>query len=173
MFKTALHPAGEGVHGVPGAIAQPHQVQHGGDAFLEGCSPQAVDAAEEGQVVPGAEGGIEGQLLGDEADERSDPIRFSPQIISADENLPFVRGEQGGQDGDQRRLSGPVRPQQAEDLSFPDGEAHPVEGHSVAVSLDQPLSFDHRIGCSLLHEEITLRSDDIHGPRMIGTFRPY
>src|SRR6185503_15020103 len=50
-----------------------------------------------------------------------------------DTHLAGVRAHQAGDDVDQGGLAGPVRPEQAEELSFFDGERDPVERPQRAV----------------------------------------
>ncbi|MBI5489044.1 MAG: hypothetical protein HY905_17045, partial [Deltaproteobacteria bacterium] len=78
--EAAHHAAGEGAGGVGGALAQADDVEDGIDALVQLTPVEAVDAAEEGEVVAGAEGGVEGQLLGDEAEAGADACGFADGI---------------------------------------------------------------------------------------------
>ena len=72
---AALHPAGEVFDGVVGAVGQGDDAQHVIHAFLEVLAPQAVDAPEKVQVGAGAEGGVEGQVLGYQAVDLFDLVQ--------------------------------------------------------------------------------------------------
>jgi len=67
LREAALHLAGVGLHQTLRVGRQAHLVEHFGDAGFQGMAPQAVDAAKKAQVFAGDEVGVEGDLLGHQA----------------------------------------------------------------------------------------------------------
>ena len=102
--------------GVVGAVAQSGALQrlHG----PRGGVGEAVQPAEEHQVLARSQLGIEEQVVAEHADARAEARRRPCRRCA----LPYfdraVGGrEQRGQDGEQRGLAGAVRAEQADDLA--------------------------------------------------------
>src|SRR5690625_2859131 len=135
--ETALHPAGELLGRVLGAVGQPDELEDLGGALPQLGAPQPVQPAEEQQVLPGAELGVDGQVLRDEPEP---PLRRDlprPHPLPGHTHLPRVRGEQPGHHGDRRRLARAVGAEEPVGLTRGDVEGHAVDGGEVAEASDE------------------------------------
>src|SRR5712692_5757450 len=112
-------------------------VQHLFDAVAEKITLQAVHLAEEMKVVTRAQLQVEGDLLGDEADEFLHELRL-PYHVEASDGCGAAGGlEEGGQHGDSCGLASAVRAEQAEDLALVNVESDSTNGGKLAVALGE------------------------------------
>ncbi len=69
--------------------------------------------------------------------------------------VPGIRLQQGGEDPDRGGLAGAVRPQEAKNAAFGNGEIQPIEGPNFRlaslVDLDEPFGRDRPRGAGLNH----------------------
>ena len=98
---------------------------------------QAVELAEEDEVLAAGEVGVDRQLLGHQADGGPGPHRARGDALAVDHHLAAGGFEQPGDHRDGRGLAGPVGPQQAVGLLGRDVHADVVDGHQVAEGLAQ------------------------------------
>ena len=99
---------------------------HQPEAGAERVEP--VENGVEADVFLGREIQVETRVLKDDADLAADIGRGGRQIVAGDADLPTGAGEGGGQDRDDRRLTGAVRTEQGEELARGDGEGDAVDG---------------------------------------------
>ena len=69
------------------------------------------------QVLPDRERAVQGVLLGDHADQLLGAGRVGDDVDARDMRLAGGRDDPGGEHAGRGRLSGPVRSEQAEDLT--------------------------------------------------------
>src|SRR5690625_3790492 len=135
--EAALHAAGELLRRVLGAVGEPDELEHLGSALPQLGTAQAVQPAEEHEVLPGAELGVDRQVLRDEPEL---PLRCDlprPHPPPTDAHLPRVGCEQPGDDGDRRRLARTVGPEQPVGLAGGDVEGHIVDGGEAPEAFDE------------------------------------
>ena len=77
-----------------------------------------------------------GELPGD-SDHPPHRAGFAAKVVAHDGDRAGVRRDQGGEYPYDRRLAGPVRPEQGEELAFADSEVDAVEDELVPVRLAQ------------------------------------
>ncbi len=83
-----LHPPRIAVQGLVGAVRKLHYFQYPADVLLECFSAQAVELAEEDQVIPGRERRVESQLLGHEAQAGLDGVQMALELDPFHQDLP-------------------------------------------------------------------------------------
>ena len=84
-----------------------------------------VELGEVAQVVERREALVEAAVTAEDvADALAHPVRVLDDVAPEDARLPRRRDQQGDEHLDRRRLPGPVRPEQAEQLALLDREAH-------------------------------------------------
>ena len=135
----------------------------GRDRFLRGVdqvepleqlrySPPALGLAEmpqirdELQVLLAAEEPVDGRELTGDADHGADRVGLAGDIVAGDLDLAAVRGDEGRQDMDRRRLAGAVRSEKGVDRPLGDLEVDTVEDDLRAVRLAQPGGADRGPG---------------------------
>ena len=90
-----LHAAREFGDRLPLALLQPDDLQHFADALLERLAAQAVHLAPEGEVLAGAQVGIEGDVLRHEADRALDRHRLVHDRVAHDPGIARTSGAAG------------------------------------------------------------------------------
>lgn len=100
-----------------------------------------VQPAEHPQVLAPGEVLVHRSVLARQPDDRPDLLRLSEDVETAHARPPGIRPEERGQDADRGGLAGSVRPEQAQDRPFIDGQVEAVErAHLVlarAIDLGQ------------------------------------
>ena len=104
----------------------------------------AEEAAVVVEVLPDGERAVERVRLRDDADLALDGGRVAPDVEAGDERPALRRDDRRRQHPDRRRLAGPVRAEQAEELAAADLEVEPVDGNEVAVDLAELFGADGR-----------------------------
>jgi hypothetical protein len=132
-----LHPAGERLDAVLGPVRQADLLQHLVHTPAKIGAAQVIEAAPEGQVLPGGEVVIEGDLLRHDADAGANGQAVSCDGVAVDLSRAGAGCDQAAQHGDGSRLARAVGAQQAEDLAAQDGERDVVNGDQVAIPLTQ------------------------------------
>src|SRR6266511_2075409 len=80
-----------------------------------------------------------------DADKLAQLAAVLAEVESRDAHLPLVRVTEAFEDLPRRRLAGPVRADDAEDLAFADGKRDAVHGAEIAVRLRQ-VAHAHDVG---------------------------
>jgi hypothetical protein len=109
---------------------------------LVGAVGSPVQAGEELECLGTVEGRPEERLPGDVGHATVGSDRIAPGVEPEDLGAPARRAVQSEQEPDRRRLAGPVRPEIAVDLAFPDLEVEGVQGQGPPVALGQFLRAD-------------------------------
>ena len=109
---------------------------------------EAVERAEELEVLPGGRPLVDVRRLGDEVDPPADRLELARDVVAEHPRAPARRLRPAGEDADHRRLPGAVGAEQAEDLARRDLQADAVQRAHVAVALREVLDLD-RDGCHL------------------------
>ena len=115
--------------------------------------PQAVDAAEEAQVLGDGEVVVEAEALAHVPDPPLHALGVLRDVHAEHEAGAGGRPEQPAQHADRRGLAGAVRAEEAEDLALVHGERDPVHGLEGPEVLAQLADLD---GCR--HPSPTARS---------------
>ncbi len=102
----------------------------------------AVAAGEEVEVLPDAKVVVDAVEVGHVADAASNLDGVGGDGDAGDERLTRRRSEQRGQDLHRRRLAGPVRADEAEDLAVADDEVEARDGELVVVALHEAAGLD-------------------------------
>ena len=130
-----------------GGIDEPHAVEQLLRARAALLLGDALQRRLEAKVVARGEERVERGLLERDADEPADLRPVLHDVVAADERRPGGRRQQRGQDVDGGRLPGPVRPEEAVDLTRRDGEVDPVDGpRTLLVLADEPANLDPVLG---------------------------
>ena len=141
--ETALHPPGELARPVVGTLGQRDQLQHLADTRLQHPPRQALEAAEEAQVLARREIRVDGQVLRHVADGRLGIGGPDVDRPSVHDDLATVSTEQPADHRDRRRLAGAVGAQQAVRLASGDRETDPVHRGARAEALAQITAVEH------------------------------
>ena len=131
--ETLPHPEREAAHAVVRDVGEPDLLQRVVDA-VGAVAPQA---GQRGEVLPRGERRIQARPV----DEPGDPVgkRERPAHRAAEDlQVAAVGLGQPEEQAQQRRLPGPVRPDQAMHLTFRDVEVDAVEGDDLAERLADP-----------------------------------
>ena len=92
------------------------------------------------QFTPGLEV-IEGCVLKGNANAEPDSSGLVDDVVAGNPGTPATRTQERAQHADDRRLTGPVGPQEPIDLTRPDGEVEAVNGDVRPEGPDQALCF--------------------------------
>ena len=98
------------------------------DSPAERFSAQAVHSAEEGEVLAGAEIGIEGDFLGNEAHQALGRHRLFSDGVASDGCVPLGWGHQPADHGDRGGFASAVGAEQAEDFALANFKVHAFDG---------------------------------------------
>ena len=126
--------AAQPAHLVAAALGQLQPLELDGDAPLRLARAQPVQPREVAQVLQDRQIEVERRLLEDDAHRRQGPRRGLAQVAAADPHGAALAVEQAGQQGEQRRLAGAVRPEQRGERARLDGEGDAVEPEAVAIT---------------------------------------
>ncbi len=123
-----LHAGGIFLDRLVGPLGQLEPLEETVYLLGQAWSGQAVEGPEVLQVLATGEFPVDAPLTRqDRPDAGEDPGGLFLDVEALDEDPPRGRPEQRGEHLDGRRLAGPVRAQQAEDLALGDGEADTVD----------------------------------------------
>jgi hypothetical protein len=87
------------------------------------------------QVLAAGRISVDARALGHVADGAADCVGLAHDVVTRDLAATAIRACQRRAHLDGRRLAGPVRPEEREDLPGPDAEGHPREGLHIPVPL--------------------------------------
>lgn len=132
--------------GEVGPVGQPDDLERAVDPFVEPAAPESVEPAEESQVLPPREVGVEGHLLGHVADGGLGLERLVVDVVAGDLDGPAVATQEPADHGDGGGLPGPVRAEQPVGLAGADAEPEVVDGYAVAEALAEPSAGEDRLG---------------------------
>ncbi len=105
---------------------------------------QAPGVGDEVQVLHHVQVRVQRGVLGQVADRTLDGQRIGEHVAAVERRGAVAGVHEAGEDLHDRRLAGPVGPQQADHLPRLDGEAHSLDRLQGAVTLAQIRRFDHR-----------------------------
>src|SRR5688572_24714952 len=131
--EPALHTATEAGDGFAGAVGEAGKAEGCVDALAEGVAAETIEGAKETEVADRIQLLVEGQVLGDVADALFDGTGVASDLLAVDEDLAGIGANDAADHGDGGGLSGAVGAEEAETLSFGDGEADVVDGEKVSV----------------------------------------
>ena len=158
--QTLLHAAGVALGPLVLAPLQPHELQQLLDSLLLETGWNAVQLREVAQVVVAGQPLVDAALA---AEDVANPLANLARILDdvSAEHPCRARGrnQQRDQHLDRRRLAGPVRAEQAEELPRLDREAHPANG----LDLLRPAT--NRAGVRPIGPPQLVRLDRSHGPQ--------
>ncbi len=118
------------------AVGQAHDGEQLLDPRSRDVRVDPVELREHPQVLLDREQPVAGRLAaGHHADVTADALRVGGHIDSRHPSAPRRGGKQCGEDLDRRRLAGPVRSEDAEQLAAGNGKADPVESNDLALLL--------------------------------------
>src|SRR5688572_19018557 len=103
---------------------------------------QPVVARLYAQRLTHREEGVEDQLLRDHAERSSGRAVIRNDVVAHHARSAGGRAVEPGDDADERRFSGAVRPEKTEELALGDLEAHAAERDEVAIALRDVLDLD-------------------------------
>ena len=136
--ERAPHAARERPDAHLAPVLEPEQVERLVDPDLALLAGQAVEAGAEAQVLVGGQVEVEGGLLEDDADLPANPERIGLDVEPRDLDASPGGLEQRRQHADRRRLAGPVRAQEAEELAGADVEVDRVDRAHPTVVAPEP-----------------------------------
>src|SRR5204863_6181140 len=110
---------------------------------------EAVQAADQGEMLAPGQAREERQLLGHHADPAADGDLVALGVEAEDLELAARRREQAGEALDRGRLSGAVRAQEAVEAAARNGEVDAVDGDRRAERPPQIVRFDGERRCCL------------------------
>ena len=105
-------------------------------------APDAIDAAEEAQVLDHREVVVERELLRHVADVLAHPLGLARDVEARDGRSSAARPQEAAQHADGRRFARAVGAEEADDLAPPRLEAHVVDGDEIAEALDETVGDD-------------------------------
>ena len=142
--EAALHAAGEAAHRLARSILQPGQRQRPLDPLGQLGAAQAVQAAEEAQVLPRGQILVQGQVLWHQADGAAGGERVARQIVTGHARAAPAGRDHAAHHRDGRGLAGAVGSEQAEDLALLDVQVEGTDSAQRAVVLSQPPTLQER-----------------------------
>src|SRR6185436_1096560 len=131
--REALAPA-TGEVGGQGLLAagEPGHLDHEAAAGVEPRAIEAIDAAEEPDVLIDGQALVERKALRHVADAALDAFGIAAHVDAADRRVPARRLQQPAEHADRRRFAGAVAAEKPEDLALADLERQPIDRHEVA-----------------------------------------
>ena len=135
--EPALHSSRVALRPIAGAIGQPDELQDLRDALVEQLPRQALEPAEEAQVLASRQVRVDRQVLGHVADGGLGIGGVDVDRPAVDDDLAAVAPEKPADHRDSGGLAGAVRTQQAVGLAGRDREADAGDSGSVAEALPQ------------------------------------
>ena len=147
--QPPLHPSRVLVDQVVTPVGQAHQLEAGVNALVATTPSQPVQAGEEAQVLAPREIGVQGDLLGDEANGCLGRGGLLVHREPGDPHLAPVSAQEPTDHGDRRGLPCSVGAEEAVALTRADVEADAVDRHPVPESLRESLAHEYGSGSAL------------------------
>ena len=133
--QTLLHPVGVLADALLGDALQTDVREHGTCASQRLPTPQAVEASEEDEILERRDPEVERSVAGRrESDPLAEGTSAGTRIEPRNLHRSFARGQQPGQDPDERRLAGAVRAEQRVDLAAADRDRDVVQHRALRDS---------------------------------------
>ena len=134
-------------------------VNRPGLAFSHGHAGQAVDAAEETQVLNDGQIVIQAEALGHVADPAFQRLGVFGDVDAENTRAAGRGSEKAAEHADGRRLPSTVRSEEAEDFAFADAERQIVHRRERAEAFDEVLDLDdggtaRRLICGERHHHV-------------------
>ena len=155
QVEPAFHAAGERAGAIVGCVpaGRPRRAVRRRDS-PSSVPAQAVELAEEAQVLAGGQFGVDGEVLRADADEAAELAVAAVERFAEEPDLAGVGGGQTAQMDMSVVLPAPLGPR-ARNLAFVDGQRDAVECDGFAESLMQVGDFEygrHRVMISTLDD---------------------
>src|SRR5580658_408324 len=144
-LETPDHPAGIVLDEQVRDRAQPHELERLPDPPLAFLPRDRVQSGEHPQVLVPGDLRVRRDELGNVADIPTDLGRVPADVESGDRRATAGQRKQGGEHLDGRRLPGPVRADEPEDLAVPDGEGESVDGGEIAEPAGELVRDEDRV----------------------------
>src|SRR5438093_5517380 len=150
QVEPAAHPARVRVRAAVRGIFQLQNLEERLDALVHKRVGHVVEPSDQPEVLPSGEFSIDPDGLSRVADHAPDVQPISLDIKARDVDGAARLREQGRDDPDDRGLSGPVGPEETEELALANGEAHVVDVRDLLWAatprdLDEVLDIDEGI----------------------------
>ena len=134
-IEAAGHAAGEIFHGLAAAIGELHGFEGGVDAGAEIGAAEAVELAEDAEVLIGGEFGVERDVLRDETEREARGGVGGGERLAVERERAGVGRAEAADERHRGGLAGAVGAEQAEELAAGDVERHAVERGERAEAL--------------------------------------
>ena len=108
------------------AIGQADPLEHRAHTMSDLAAGYAVELREDREIFTGREVGVDGEILGDDADLGPRAARSQP--VAGEANLPGVESHATGDRANHRRLPGAVGAENRHELARLHFEGQPVQG---------------------------------------------
>ena len=144
QFEPTLHAAGKRLRFFLGAVGETDPAQHFADALPERGAAQAVNVADQHQVLFRRQLDVDALLLEDDADAAAHQGRLARHVVAHDQGASARGHHQGRENAEGRGLAAAVRAEQPEDLGGTHVEGNASQGGSVSVLVAEILELDHR-----------------------------
>ena len=131
------------IHRVAPPVGELHRLQPLVDALAEQRAAQAVQLAEDAEVLLGIELGIKRDVLGHEAKRRPGLGVGGGNGLAIQRDAARIGRAQTGHQRHERGFAGPVRPEQAEEFTGADLQRHSVQRGERAVALGDMIEGKH------------------------------
>ena len=143
-FEPTLHASGKRLRFFLGAIGETNPAQHFADALLQRCAAQAVNMADQHQVLFRRQLDVDALLLEDDADAAAHQGRLARHVVAHDQGASARGHHQGRENAEGRGLAAAVGAEQAEDLGGTHVEGNASQRGSISVLVAEVLELDHR-----------------------------
>ena len=141
-FQPTLHAAGKCFGFFFGAIGETDAAQHLGNALLQRCTAEAVNVADQHQVLFRRELDVDALGLEDYADVAAHQRGLARDIVSHDQGAAAGRKHQRRKNAERCRLAAAVGAQQAEDLRGTHIERDAGQRDTIAVLMAKRLQLN-------------------------------
>src|SRR3989475_11456950 len=150
QVEPAAHPARVRVRTAVRCILQLQNLEELIDALVHERVGHVIEPPDQPEVLASGEFSIDPDRLARVADHAPDVQPIALDIEARDVDGAARLREQRRDDPDDRRLSGPVGPEETEELALAHGEADVVDGldlllAAAPVDLDEVTDIDHRV----------------------------
>jgi hypothetical protein len=142
--EAALHAAAELLHGVFGAVGESGEIEDFGDAGFETGAGESLNASPIVEILGGAEVLVEGDLLGDDAEDFAGGAAVADDVVAENADGSGSGDEETADAADGSAFSGAVRTEKAEDFAGSGLEGDVVDGDEIAEDFAEVFNFDHR-----------------------------
>ena len=132
-----------------GRVAQVELLEQPGGSGASVRRAHALQASEQPQVLGRGQVIVDRCVLPGHPEQLADAMGLARDVHAEHLGVPRVDRQQRGEHPQHRRLSGPVRAEDAEDLALANLEVDPVDGAKPAERLDQPRGVNSG-GCHLV-----------------------